>query len=486
MFRFRSRIIRISVLAVISCVVFGINQSAFAQFVCQITGSPIVQTGSIAGDPTQTGRVFRDGIPSSCTGGSPSQAAVAGTYQYDAYNYTNPTGQNVCVNVEYDFTGCGANSTQINAYSTFTPATAGTGVIGKPGFSTVGRGSLLFPVAAGGNFTLVVHEVVASAGCANYSFTVTYRTNCRQPGFDETNDGKADATLFRPATSDWYILNSAGGVNIERFGLSTDVLTPGDYTGDGRTDVSIYRNSTNTWYYGNDHTTPGTNFTARAWGTTGDIAVPGDFDKDGKTDLNVWRPSNGTWNTLRSSDSTYQLITWGAAGDIPISGDFDGDLATDRGVVRPSGTDYRWYILQTNFQNGFVLNCSTATPLCNNGGVKWGLTTDKIVNGDFDGDAKTDIAVFRPSNGTWYYLRSSAAIVANGVGTFAAAQFGASGDMPQPADYDGDKKTDFAVYRPNADPDQNFWYVLRSSDSSLLGFEWGQIGDIGATSPYQP
>src|SRR6476620_8704813 len=180
-------------------VIFAANQTAFSQYVCQIPSS-VVQTGSIAaGDLTQSGRVFRDGIASSCTGGAPTAAPVAGTFRYDAYNYTNPTGQPVCVTVDLDATQCGGtanNSTQINAYSpSFNPASVATNLVGKPGFSTIGTGSLGFPLAAGASFTIVVHEVVAGGGCSNYSFKVTYRTNCRQPGFDRSNDGKADPTL---------------------------------------------------------------------------------------------------------------------------------------------------------------------------------------------------------------------------------------------------------------------------------------------------
>jgi CSLREA domain-containing protein len=91
--------------------------------------------------------------------------------------------------------------------------------------------------------------------------------------------------------------------------------------------------------------------------------------------------------------------------------------------------------------------------------------TDPII--DFDGDGKTDISVFRPSVGEWYYMRS-------GNGAVNGAQFGSSTDKPAPADYTGDGKTDIAFWRPSTGQ----WFVLRSEDSSFFAFPFGAVGDI--------
>jgi len=39
--------------------------------------------------------------------------------------------------------------------------------------------------------------------------------------------------------------------------------------------------------------------------------------------------------------------------------------------------------------------------------MPWGGSTDVLVPGDYDGDGKTDIAIFRPSTGVWYIRRST-------------------------------------------------------------------------------
>lgn len=487
------RTLRLETNTLVSVLLFGVlilvtNQIALSQYVCQPQGAPIVQSGSIAAtDGTQNARINRDGVPSSCTGGAPVAAPVAGTFNFDQYSYTNPTGADACVTVDYNMQACGGTaatfSTQVNAYSTFDPANPNNNVIGKPGFSTTGAGSLQFRVAAGASFVIVVHATAAGGVCNSYTFTLTYRTGCRQAGFDKTNDGKADPTIFRPSTSSWQTLNSAGGSTALPFGASTDTITPGDYTGDGSTDLSTYRSSANTWFYSTSQSAPASNVTYVPWGTAGDIPVPGDYDKDGKTDVAVWRPSDGTWYVLRSSNLTAQIVRWGQNGDTPITGDYDGDLVTDFSVIRLSGSQFRWLQLNSNFLYGFVYGCGTTTPSCG-GGVVWGQTGDRPVSGDFDGDARTDIAVFRPTDGSWHYLRSSLT-AGNAPGATAAAGFawGATGDIPQPADYDGDKRTDFAVFRPST----GIWYISNSNNGAYNTFSapaWGQASDQPATSPF--
>jgi len=86
---------------------------------------------------------------------------------------------------------------------------------------------------------------------------------------------------------------------------------------------------------------------------------------------------------------------------------------------------------------------------------------------DFDGDGKTDISIFRPGPGEWWYSRSSDGVV-------RAGQFGTATDIPTPGDFTGDGKADIAFWRPS----DGFWYVLRSEDGSFFSFPFGSNGDI--------
>lgn len=278
--------------------------------------------------------------------------------------------------------------------------------------------------------------------------------------FDFDGDGRADKAVFRNGS--WYILasfdNSFRAVN---FGQAGDLITPADFDRDGRTDIAVFRPANGTWY-GLRSSDGG--FFAMQFGSQGDIPRPGDFDGDGKADFTVFRPSNGTWYILKSSipaNSTserIQITHFGANGDLPQIVDFDGDGKSDITVFRPSnGT---WYWLQST-DNGFRA-------------IQFGTSEDLPNVGDFDGDGKSDLGVFRPSNGIWYLLQSAQG--------FRGVQFGITDDKPVAADYDGDGKFDIAVWRPSAGD----WYQLLSSNSSFAAFHFGASGDLPAPAAYVP
>jgi hypothetical protein len=132
-------------------------------------------------------------------------------------------------------------------------------------------------------------------------------------------------------------------------------------------------------------------------------------------------------------------------------GDYDGDGRTDVAVYRPvTGT---WYVIRSN--SGFGWS------------KRWGLPGDTPVPADYDGDGRTDIAVFRSSNNTWYIVRSS-------TGSAIGIRWGALGDLPVPADFDGDGRADPTVFRPAT----GMWYQLRSTTGLGYGVRWGTVGDI--------
>lgn len=137
--------------------------------------------------------------------------------------------------------------------------------------------------------------------------------------------------------------------------------------------------------------------------------------------------------------------------------DYDGDGETDVAVFRPSnGT---WYLAGSD-------DADVRT-------IQWGVNGDLPVQADYDNDGSVDLAVFRPSNGTWYIRES-------GRGTIRYERWGLSGDIPAAADYDGDAKIDIAVFRPS----NGIWYIKQSSDNQVLFVNWGLNGDTPVPADY--
>ncbi len=183
-----------------------------------------------------------------------------------------------------------------------------------------------------------------------------------------------------------------------------------------------------------------------------------DFNNDGKAELAVFRPSGGIWHSLDSFDNSYTPFQFGVGTDKLAPADYDGDGKTDRAIFR----DGIWYIYQSS-------NNQVLIP-------QWGSAGDSPRPGDFNGDGFADMAVFRPSNGTWYILYSNP--IQPGNIAYSIVQFGQNGDIPLIADFDGDGKSDVSVFRDGV------WYYIRSTDGQTGIVQFGLTGDIPVVGDY--
>jgi uncharacterized repeat protein (TIGR01451 family) len=155
-----------------------------------------------------------------------------------------------------------------------------------------------------------------------------------------------------------------------------------------------------------------------------------------------------TGNSSCSASQSYTVAIGAAA--FAKTGDFDGDGKADLSVWRGMQSD--WLIVRSSDDQ--VQN------------VPWGAEyapyNDVIVPADYDGDGKVDVAVFRRGDGRWYIKRSSD-------GETTVKHWGLGTDVPVAGDYDGDGKADIAVWRGA----EGRWYVVRSSDGQTQIEFWG-------------
>jgi hypothetical protein len=277
--------------------------------------------------------------------------------------------------------------------------------------------------------------------------------------------------LWRPSQSKFYALyGTAANTAAIPVGSPGDLPVLGpphlargvafDVDGDRRAEIGVYRPSTLTWYM---RLSRDGFSTAPAMNWTLALSAdnqiaPGDYDGDRLLDAGVCTPAVCRIQLSRSGET---VDVPGLDGAIPVPADYDGDGRTDLALFRRGEGLWRVFLSSTGF--------SASTERV------WGRgTLDIPVPGDFNGDGRADYAVFRPTNGGWYISYSS--------GGSTSMVRGRNGDIPFAREFDGDGLADLVVYRPST----RQWFIWKSSVAwkSYTAITYGAAGDVPVPADY--
>ncbi len=208
-----------------------------------------------------------------------------------------------------------------------------------------------------------------------------------------------------------------------------------------------------------------------------------DFNGDGKTDWSVIRQASvspnaqATWYNCYNGvpePACFQSMPFGLASDVWIPADFDGDGKSDIAVWRKGAPFVAGFYIVQSMDNTLRFE-------------QFGQDgDDPTVTADYTGDHKADPAVFRQgvSQGSqsYFFYRASSGPFAT-PGSTVYEPWGTNdgptllGDYPVPGDFDGDGKSDFMVARNDGTGRFVFW--LRTNGTNTVStFLFGLSGDV--------
>ncbi len=217
-------------------------------------------------------------------------------------------------------------------------------------------------------------------------------------------------------------------------------------------ELGAYRASDGSWSLQSDPTSD--TFTATdqvfySFSPPNVIGVAGDWTGSGVSEIGDFNPTTGVWQLDLNDNGVLvptDTFTFGQAGDIPVVGDWNGDGKTDLGVFRaaPDGSGDGEFILDTN--ENHIMGAGDAT-------FTFGLATDRVVIGDWNGAGKDEVGVFRDA-ATYIAADAGDAVFSldyDDSHTFDANSqvfvFGLITDGLIVGDWNGQGKTDLGVYR---------------------------------------
>ena len=325
---------------------------------------------------------------------------------------------------------------------------------------------------------------------------------------DFDGDGKTDVSVYdelplnnqTPPGSHYYryISSITGNTVSNAWGITLDNPAPADYDGDGKTDMAIFRwwndpdptNGINEWWI--QGSTAGQLPVTYGGPSSHELVkVPRDYDGDGKANIafaylecdygdpeipeddycgyyySYKLPNGESIVTQLITVITYNQ-TLGGGGAAP--GDYDGDGTSEIAVYSRTEQKFKVYAVPYSPVN------------VNNIAREKSMDLDFPVPGDYNGDGRTDFAGVKnfqtqtvvPMIWKVQYNKRTP----NGPTGFEA-EWGMSNEFPVPGDYDGDGKTDLAVYNKQT----GTWKIRQSSDLSTVIKQLGDAGDFPVTFP---
>ena len=156
----------------------GCANFAFTLKACTCWDTSVTDFITTTNSLTQTGRLFRDGNAATCL---PPKVfpgtTTTDTLHYKEYQFTNTTSTTACYKVDVNAPLCrNSNFIFVSAYlGAYDPAHLSTHYLADIGTSPNPDGSFSFQVPAGQDYTLVVNEITAGAGCPGYTLNLS---NC--------------------------------------------------------------------------------------------------------------------------------------------------------------------------------------------------------------------------------------------------------------------------------------------------------------------